>query len=256
MNLRISPPPVALRRDAATAFALSTAFGLAAAAAVPAILRALPPESRRLPLPLPLFAAVLAVGLTAAYGLFALIGLRLARRHGLEPTPFLAATGRTPAVARAHLGAFAAGLLAGALLVAAVAAIQRFAPGTLPAMLHPPSLTAALIASVAASFGEEILFRLFLLSLLLRVLPRTAWAVALAVALSSLAFSAAHSPGAVFLFGGLRSVPPLAWVWLAALNGLLGALFAFAYLRAGILAAVLAHFGTDLIWHVAAQLAP
>jgi hypothetical protein len=43
-------------------------------------------------------------------------------------------------------------------------------------------------------------------------------------------------------------------VWLIALNGLLGATLALVFLRAGIVSAVLAHLGTDAVWHVASQL--
>jgi hypothetical protein len=38
------------------------------------------------------------------------------------------------------------------------------------------------------------------------------------------------------------------------LNGMLGVVFGVVYLRHGIFCAVLAHFGTDVIWHTASQL--
>jgi hypothetical protein len=78
--------------------------------------------------------------------------------------------------------------------------------------------------------------------------------MALAVATSALAFGAAHAPGFVFLFGGWQHVPLVAWVWLVALNGLLGVAFGVVFLRSGIVCAVLAHFSTDVVWHVAAPL--
>ena len=68
-------------------------------------------------------------------------------------------------------GAVATGLLCGLALVGAIAWIRRALPQTLPGVLHPPSLGGALLASATASFGEEILCRLFLLSALLRILP-------------------------------------------------------------------------------------
>jgi hypothetical protein len=48
----------------------------------------------------------------------------------------------------------------------------------------------------------------------------------------------------------------MSWVWLIALNGLLGVVFGVMFLRHGILCAMLAHFGTDLVWHAASQLLP
>jgi hypothetical protein len=152
--------------------------------------------------------------------------------------------------------AFAIGIGCGALLVAAVAAIERFLPATLPGMLHPLGVAASLLASVAGSFGEEILFRLFALSLLLRLLPTGSVGTTVAIGASALVFAAAHAPALVFLFGGWHEVPRMSWVWLIALNGMLGVVFGMVYLRDGIVCAVLAHLGTDLVWHTASQLLP
>jgi membrane protease YdiL (CAAX protease family) len=131
--------------------------------------------------------------------------------------------------------------------------IQRFLPTTLPATLHPPGIVPALAASTAGSFGEEILFRLFALSVLLRLLPPGRTGAAVAIGVSALAFAAAHAPAMIFLFGGLQGVPPLAWVWVVALNGLLGIALGLIYLRWGIVCAILAHLGTNVLWHAASQ---
>jgi hypothetical protein len=40
------------------------------------------------------------------------------------------------------------------------------------------------------------------------------------------------------------------------LNGLLGIAFGLVYLKSGIAAAVVAHFGTDVVWHAASQWRP
>jgi len=243
--------------DLKSALVLAGAFALAAAATVPLLLPSLPPEARALPLPLPVFCAVLAAELVFVYGLLGFAGMRLARTRGLEPAPELTALWN-PQAARGSWGraaaAFSLGLGCGAVLVATVAAIQRFLPETLPAMLHPPGIAAALLAGTAGSLGEEILFRLFALSLLLRLLPEGRAARALAVGACALAFAFAHAPAMVFLFGGWQEVPSVSWVWLLALNGLLGVAFGLVYLRSGVVAAVLAHLGTDVVWHAASQL--
>jgi hypothetical protein len=83
--------PISRLNDVPVALLLSGFFGLAAAATVPALLPALPVEARQLPLPLPVFAAVLALQLTLIYGLLGWVGIRLARASGLEPTPAIAA---------------------------------------------------------------------------------------------------------------------------------------------------------------------
>jgi membrane protease YdiL (CAAX protease family) len=242
--------------DLKSALVLSTAFATAGASTIPLLLPALPPEARDLPLPLPVFCVVLAVQLVVLYGVFAFGGLRLARTRGLNPAPELTALWEHQAArvgwSRAAV-AFVIGLACGTLLIAAVAAIQHFLPGTLPATLHPPGIVTALVSSVAGSLGEEILFRLFGLSLLLRLLPEGKVGIGLAVVVSALAFAAAHAPALVFLFGGWQEVPLVSWAWLVVLNGLLGVTFALVFLRAGVICAILAHLGTDLVWHTASQ---
>ncbi|MBI3464482.1 MAG: CPBP family intramembrane metalloprotease [Planctomycetes bacterium] len=243
--------------DLKSALILSGGFALAASAVVPGLLQTLPPEARSLPLPLPAFCAVLSVQLLAVYGLLGLAGLRLARGRGREPAPQLTALwaphAACPGWSRVPF-AFALGLGCGLLLVAAVATVQRTFPETLPQMLHPSGFTTALLASVAGSFGEEILFRLFVLSLVLRLLPAGGSATVAAVILSAIAFGAAHAPAFIFLFGGWRDVPAVSWLWLMALNGLCGVTYGVVFLRYGIVSAVIAHLGTDVVWHAASQL--
>jgi membrane protease YdiL (CAAX protease family) len=231
--------------DAKIAAGLGGAFGVAAACAAPLLLAALPPEARKLPLPLPLFCVLLAGQMTVVYGLFALAGLRLAQARELAPTN---------CSSRGMLLAVGAGLLCGVLLVAVVGGVQQWFPGTLPRTLHPAGFLVALVASIAGSVGEEILFRLLVLSLLIWLLPRGRMSTVAAVLFSALAFGAAHAPAMVMLFGGLSAVPPLAWVWLIALNGLCGVTYGALYLRHGIFAAIAAHLATDIVWHAASQL--
>jgi hypothetical protein len=243
--------------DLKSAFVLSGLFATAAVATVPLLLPSLPAEARSLPLPLPVFCAALAVQLVSLYGLIAFAGFRLARARGLEPAPELTALWQPQSgqVRWRRVGfAFGIGLGCGVLLVVAVAAIQRFLPGTLPGMLHPAGVAAALLASTAGSLGEEILFRLFAVSLLLRLLPKGRVGAGLAIGFSAFAFGVAHAPAMVFLFGGWQEVPAISWVWLIALNGFLGVIFGLVFLRQGVVGAVAAHLGTDLVWHVASQL--
>lgn len=136
--------------DLKSALVLSSALGLAAASTVPLLLPSLPAEARSLPLPLPMFCIALAAQLIVLYGLLGFAGIRLARTRGLEPAPYLTVIWNPRATrsgwSRA-LVAFTFGLGCGALLVAAVAGIQRCLPGTLPGTLHPPGMIAALLAS-------------------------------------------------------------------------------------------------------------
>jgi len=252
---------VSVGNDLKTAAVLAGSTGLLGAVTVPfllpSIFKLVPPEQRTLSVPLPLFCVLLAIQFLVIYGLFALAGLRLARARNREPAPLLSAiwAKKRPDHFGSPAGlAFGTGILCGIVLVCAIALIKRVLPQTLPETLHPSSFWGALLASATASFGEEILCRLFLLSALLRMLPVSRKSTAGAVVVSSLLFGALHAPSAVFLFGGLHNVPNLSWVWMVALNALVGVACAFWYLRIGIGGAILMHFGADLVWHVVSQL--
>src|SRR5262245_16613597 len=77
--------------DLKSALMLSGLFAVAATATVPLLLPSLPPEARELPMPLPVFCAILAVQSALLYGAVGFAGLRLARSRGLEPAPQLTA---------------------------------------------------------------------------------------------------------------------------------------------------------------------
>jgi hypothetical protein len=234
---------------------LSAAYGISAAVTALSLLPALREKVEWTPpLPMPLFVAILAVQLTAIYGLLGWAGARMARRRGVEPAPTLTRLwmGEGFSVRWRGMGAaLVGGTASGATLVILVKFILHLWPDTLPATLHPPDVASALSASTAASFGEEILCRLFLLSAILRLLPAGATGVrGAAIVLSALVFGALHLPGMVELFGGLAQVPPLAWAWLVVLNAIVGIAFGALYLRHGIGAAIVAHWCCDLVWHV------
>ena len=245
--------------DLRTALLLSAAYGLTGGVAAVLLIPLIAAKTEvNLPLPPAAFAAVLAVQLTLIYGAFAWFGLRLARQCSLDPAPLLTRWWqRSPAAPSrsAWLSPILIGLASGTALVAAVRLIIALFPGTLPASLHPPSFASALAASTACSIGEEILCRLFILSLALRLMPRGGPAArAAAIAISALAFAALHTPGMIFLYGGIEQTPPLAWVWVIGLNSLVGTAFGTQFLRHGIGAAILAHWCCDLVWHVGSVL--
>jgi hypothetical protein len=250
--------PVTARQDLKTAALLAAVFALLAAITVPFLLDVVPRGAPPLPLPVLPFSVALALQLWVVYGLLAWAGLRMARARGLDPAPVLTPPWHGHPAARVCVPAGLAlgvGLSCGLFVVAVVAAIQRLAPQTLPRLLHPPSLAAALLASAAASVGEQLLCRLFLLCAILRVLPASHASTAAAVAVSAVLFGALHAPALWFLSGGGPGVPVLSWVWVIGLNGLLGVAFGWLFIRYGIGAAIIAHFGTDLVWHVMSQAA-
>lgn len=213
--------------------------------------------SMGLPLPaLPLWQLALAnVLLVAAlYGLLAFAGDWLAGRAGLpgafRPAEPVAAWAWRP---------MAVGLTAGLGLVA----FDRLTAALTPFAGFPhPAFPASLLASLTAGIGEEIAFRLFVLSLwaalltgLLRWLRRPGLrpaALWLANVLAALAFAAGHMGSALALAGASSpaALPAAELVELLLLNGGLGLLAGRAFVRHGLPAAAGVHFWADIVWHV------
>jgi hypothetical protein len=122
-----------------------------------------------------------------------------------------------------------------------------------------PVFPASLIASATAGIGEEIIFRLFLLTLwlfLLRFIFKqpnlhgfTAWTANL---IAALAFAAAHIPATMFIIGvgSPAEIPFNVLAALLILNTTLALIAGEQFLRAGLVAAVGVHFWADIVWHV------
>jgi hypothetical protein len=126
--------------------------------------------------------------------------------------------------------------------------------GRLP---HPPFPT-AIVASISAGIGEEIMFRLFFISfwtwLVSRVILRARWQTpvyAVFSFLSAIAFSMAHLPAVMFLQGWseLGQMPGMLLAEILLLNGVLSLLAAYFFRKYGFLAPVGTHFWNDIVWH-------
>lgn len=127
--------------------------------------------------------------------------------------------------------------------------------GPLPHPLFPISL----VVSATAGIGEEIIFRLFLISfwvwLISHVIFKNRWQkqVFWIVAIfSALAFALGHLPSVMTAFGITQfdEIPLVLLMEVILLNGVLS-IFAAQYFRKyGFLAAVGIHFWTDVVWHV------
>lgn len=122
---------------------------------------------------------------------------------------------------------------------------------------HPPFPT-AIVASISAGIGEEIMFRLFFITfwtwLVSQVILRGRWQTpvyAVFSFLSAIAFSMAHLPAIMFLQGWteLAQVPAMLLAEILLLNGALSLLAAYFFRKYGFLAPVGIHFWNDILWH-------
>ncbi|NYE27969.1 membrane protease YdiL (CAAX protease family) [Rhodanobacter sp. K2T2] len=187
------------------------------------------------------------------------LGLVLGTRYGLD-APWLRAwvyrQPRDPAARPHWFIGLALGMLAGWLVIA----ISRLLP-------HPAATAAApsmgwawrgALASFYGGFVEEVECRLFLASLFVWLLARLnrrrarPWTFVAAIALAALLFGAGHLPAA-FAAGMKPAFLPISRIIL--LNALVGAVTGGLFWKWGLEHAMLAHFGADLVLHVAWPLA-
>jgi membrane protease YdiL (CAAX protease family) len=224
-------------------------------AIVPYLSAMLGPVLVRHPLRLPLPALALIQG-SVNFAIATGLGLLLARKIGLgapileswlyhEPPP-----PHRPILLPACLTGFILSVVVLALVATpAGAALRHLAPIPESSL----ALWKRLLACLYGGLGEEILMRLFLLSLLLwllsklfRVAPVNRalfWTVNLAVAI---AFGAGHLPFAA----SLTTLTPGLIVAIIGFNAFFGLGFGYLYWSRGLEAAMLAHFVSDLMLHV------
>jgi hypothetical protein len=125
-------------------------------------------------------------------------------------------------------------------------------------LIHPPFPT-SFFASLSAGIGEEILFRLFFISLWMWLISYVIlrnkrqdlvfWVIAI---ISALFFAAGHLPSLMLLynFGSIDQIPGILLLEIVLLNGVISIFAAYYMRKYGFLAAVSIHFWTDIIWHV------
>jgi membrane protease YdiL (CAAX protease family) len=212
------------------------------------------------PLPVPL-AAVIAVQIIQNAVLVAIavgLGLLLATRVGLD-APLLEARLAGKAVSQrlrallapSVLGGAAAGL---AIIVLDLLVFARDMPAAAPAGEHPP-VWQGLLASFYGGITEELLMRLFLMSLLAWLLGLV-WREAPGRPAAGAFWTANLGAAILFGLGHLPAtaalVPLTGMVVLRAilLNGIGGVVFGHLYWRRGLEAAMLAHFSADILLHV------
>lgn len=225
-------------------------------------------RTAKLPLPLPLLLPIQWVETTVLYGIIAAIGLAVAGRIGLG-LPFLeswlAGKPNWPHVRKFALPAVIAGVLAGIAILVLDTGV--FAPRLLAEFrqlgLKEPQAAglaapawAGFLASFYGSITEEVLLRLFVLSLLAwigRFVNHTPegrpglGALWVANGLAAILFGLGHLPATAA--AGLP-IDALVVTRAIVLNGLAGLVFGWFYWTFGLEAAMVSHFSGDIVLHV------
>lgn len=229
---------------------------------MPYLFAVMPPQfEARISVPLPLFAIIQVLQAGVLLLLLGWAGLRLGYVNGLDAPLLRRWLHAGPGHPRSSrwLSSVVLGVIVGVIIILFLQALEALSPDAVPTTAAGPAWWKGLLASFYGGIVEEVLCRLFLVSLLVwlgaRVLHSTApgasvyWA---AIMLAALIFGAGHLP-ALAQTTALTTVAVLRTVGLNALGG-----FAFGWLfwRRGLEHAMVAHFSADLVLHVAAPLFP
>jgi membrane protease YdiL (CAAX protease family) len=143
------------------------------------------------------------------------------------------------------------GLLAGAVVAGVDLLFLRWIKIELATGASNPSWWQGLLSGLYGGINEEIMMRLFLLNGLLWLLTLfgrkqpTAWRVWIAVVGAALIFGLGHLPAARAM---LAMSPPMV-IRILVLNLILGIVFGVLFWKRGLLAAMTAHFGADVLLH-------
>ena len=117
----------------------------------------------------------------------------------------------------------------------------------------------ALLACFYGGIGEEVLFRLFLMTLMVWILTffvrtpdgrPTVSGIWLAIVLSSVVFGLGHLP----ITGDLVPLSPMVIARALLLNGVAGIIFGWLYQKNGLESAMISHFTCDVTLHVVVPL--
>ncbi len=225
---------------------------------------------QNLPLPMPELIAIQIGGQVILFGALIALGLSLARRIDLgapliegwldgQPVGKRIKAMLLPAVVLGGVASSAVILLEAAFFQPRVQALLGSAGKSLPANAHPP-LWQGFLASFYGAFDEELLMRLFLMTVLAWIGSRI-WHTPEGRPSSAVMWSANLLAAILFGLGHLPATQALGLPLNAlvisraiVLNGLGGVLFGWFYWRKGLGSAMLAHFSVDIVLHVIAPL--
>ncbi len=231
---------------------------LAAAAVVPYLMVVNPAAAARIRMPLPLFMLVQCLQMGVALFALGWIGLRLGQPLGLDAPWTRALVYRTPmpAIKMSTLaGSCALGLFAGAALLVLDKVFQPYMPiAAVPAALHA-ELWMRLLAGFYGGITEELLLRLFLMTLIIWVLRRfvqkrqglpSTGIVVTGILAAAIIFGIGHLPATA----GVWPLTPMVVTRTVLLNAIGGVVLGWIYWRRGLEQAMCAHFCADIVVHV------
>jgi membrane protease YdiL (CAAX protease family) len=211
--------------------------------------------------PAPLYVLILGQIIQNAiiFAIAILAGLKLAKKVGLE-LPILVGwlEGRKiKSNLKSILGiSIGLGLLAGTLIVGLdyLFSLLGVTINVAQASINPPAWQ-GFLASFYGGINEEIMLRLFLMTLIVWVFYKikqtkdgkpTKISMWLAIILAAVIFGAGHLPALM----SITAITPLLIIRTIALNALGGIIFGWLYWKKGLESAMISHFSADIVLHV------
>jgi len=235
------------------ALLISCAGALSALLAMPYVLALMPALERSVAGHVPLFVAAQTLQVFVLFFLLGWAGLRLGAPFGLDAPLLRRALGQTSAP---WISAWPRAVLLGVAAGVACIIVTLLMPLQV-AGFGQPSWWQGLLSSFYGGIGEEILCRLFLVSLLVWIAARLTGTThpgrrvyLRAIVIAAVLFGVGHLPA--LAMAGALTPPNIALV--VGLNALCGSVFGWLFWRYGIEHAMVAHFSADIVLHVVAPL--
>jgi len=254
VNLESMSETLTPKKHGRLAFFWMILGALATLTVFPYLLAINPSLLEQVPLPLPILLIAQTAQTSFLLLLLSWLGLRLGQPIGLD-SPFARALVyglKPPSVSRrVLLVAVLTGFGGGLLIIWLAQLFQPFMPPTAQPAAFSVELWKRLLAAFYGGIVEELLLRLFLMTVLAWLIwktafrgqmPPSAMAFWIAIVVAAVLFGAGHLPTAA----GIWPLTPAVIIRTIGLNALAGIAFGLIYWRWGLEYAMLAHFCADL----------
>lgn len=244
-------------------FTLLTASILVIAASMPYAFTLAGETLKQANAPMPLIIVVSLIQASVLFAIAIYIGLKLSKKVGLGLPIIEGYIAKKPA--RINLMSLAKtsvlwGTVAGIAIILLDFIFTKLGAGISLWTGEMPPFWMGLLASFYGGIGEEILLRLFFMTLLVWIFAKLGksdnnitgnnaimWA---AIVIAAVIFGLGHLP----ITSTITALTPLVIIRAIVLNGVGGIIFGWLYWKKGLESAIIAHFSADIVLHVLFQL--
>lgn len=205
----------------------------------------------------PKILVLMAVQNIVLFAIATFFGLLLSKRIGMG-LPILQGVldgkNQTKELKSILLPSIGCGILAGVLIVLLCIPFNKLVPELQNVELSIATWK-ALLASLYGGIAEEVLLRLFLVSLFVWITFKikkgkdggpTVWGIWLSIILATVFFGLGHLPATA----QITKLTGIVIIRAIVLNGIAGIIFGWLYWKKGLESAIMAHFSADIVLHV------